>query len=68
METHDANGYLPDQFMTLHTNGAPARNRVRLLVEVSQAVREKRSCSGVEFMPGNRSLMTFLPFFMRNSG
>lgn len=45
VEIHGANGYLLDQFLTFHTNlrtdqyGGPTENRVRLLVEVSQAVR-----------------------------
>lgn len=45
VEIHGANGYLLDQFLTFHTNrrtdqyGGQTENRVRLLVEVSQAVR-----------------------------
>lgn len=47
VEIHGANGYLLDQFLTLHTNqrtdqyGGSTENRVRLLVEVSQAVRQQ---------------------------
>lgn len=47
VEIHGANGYLLDQFLTDYTNtrkdeyGGSAENRVRLLVEVCRAVREK---------------------------
>jgi 2,4-dienoyl-CoA reductase-like NADH-dependent reductase (Old Yellow Enzyme family) len=46
VEIHGANGYLLDQFLTDYTNkrtdeyGGSTENRVRLLVEVSRAVRE----------------------------
>ena len=46
VEIHGANGYVLDQFLTDYTNqrtdeyGGSTENRVRLLVEVSQAVRE----------------------------
>ncbi|MCM3772383.1 MULTISPECIES: NADH:flavin oxidoreductase [Priestia] len=46
VEIHGANGYLLDQFLTDYTNkrtdeyGGSTENRVRLLVEVSKAVRE----------------------------
>lgn len=46
VEIHGANGYLLDQFLTDYTNqrtdeyGGSTKNRVRLLVEVCQAVRE----------------------------
>lgn len=46
VEIHGANGYLLDQFLTDYTNqrndeyGGSTENRVRLLVEVVQAVRE----------------------------
>ncbi|WP_152425025.1 oxidoreductase [Nafulsella turpanensis] len=45
-EIHGANGYLLDQFLTDYTNqrtdeyGGSTENRVRLLIEVCQAVRE----------------------------
>jgi 2,4-dienoyl-CoA reductase-like NADH-dependent reductase (Old Yellow Enzyme family) len=45
VEIHGANGYLLDQFLTDYTNnrrdqyGGSTENRVRLLVEVSQAIR-----------------------------
>jgi 2,4-dienoyl-CoA reductase-like NADH-dependent reductase (Old Yellow Enzyme family) len=45
VEIHGANGYVLDQFLTSYTNqrsdayGGSTANRVRLLVEVSQAVR-----------------------------
>lgn len=45
VEIHGANGYILDQFLTDYTNartdeyGGATANRVRLLVEVSQAVR-----------------------------
>lgn len=47
VEIHGANGYLLDQFLTDYNNkredeyGGSIENRVRLLVEVCQAVREK---------------------------
>lgn len=47
VEIHGANGYLLDQFLTRHTNqradqyGGATQHRVRLLVEVSQAVRRQ---------------------------
>ncbi len=47
VEIHGANGYLLDQFLTDYTNtradeyGGSTENRVRLLVEVCTAVREK---------------------------
>lgn len=47
VEIHGANGYLLDQFLTDYTNtrideyGGSTQNRVRLLVEVCKAVREK---------------------------
>ncbi len=46
VEVHGANGYLPDQFLTVHTNlrddeyGGPIENRVRFHCEVMQAVRD----------------------------
>lgn len=46
IEIHGANGYILDQFLTDYTNkrtdeyGGTIENRVRLLVEVSRAVRE----------------------------
>jgi 2,4-dienoyl-CoA reductase-like NADH-dependent reductase (Old Yellow Enzyme family) len=46
IEIHGANGYILDQFLTDYTNkrtddyGETTENRVRLLVEVSKAVRE----------------------------
>ncbi|MFC4322968.1 NADH:flavin oxidoreductase [Litchfieldia salsa] len=46
IEIHGANGYILDQFLTDYTNkrtdeyGGSTENRVRLLVEVSKAVRE----------------------------
>lgn len=46
VEIHGANGYILDQFLTDYTNrrtdeyGGSTNNRVRLLVEVSKAVRE----------------------------
>lgn len=46
VELHGANGYLLDQFLTDYTNqrtdeyGGSTENRVRLLVEVCEAVRE----------------------------
>jgi 2,4-dienoyl-CoA reductase-like NADH-dependent reductase (Old Yellow Enzyme family) len=47
IEIHGANGYILDQFLTDYTNhrtdqyGGSTENRVRLLVEVLQAVREE---------------------------
>lgn len=47
IEIHGANGYLLDQFLTDYTNkrkdeyGGSTENRVRLLVEVCKAIREK---------------------------
>ena len=46
VEVHGANGYLPDQFLTVYTNkrsdeyGGPIHHRVRFHVEIMQAVRE----------------------------
>ena len=46
VEVHGANGYLPDQFLTVYTNkradeyGGPIHNRMRFHVEVMQAVRD----------------------------
>ncbi|MFD1395427.1 NADH:flavin oxidoreductase [Kroppenstedtia eburnea] len=46
IEIHGANGYLLDEFLTDYTNrrtdeyGGSTENRVRLLVEVSKAIRE----------------------------
>lgn len=46
IEIHGANGYIIDQFLTSYTNersdnyGGSIQNRVRLLVEVTKAVRE----------------------------
>ena len=46
VEVHGANGYLPDQFLTVHTNlredeyGGPIENRVRYHCEVMQSVRD----------------------------
>ncbi|WP_300434034.1 NADH:flavin oxidoreductase [Christiangramia sp.] len=57
VEIHGANGYLLDQFLTDYTNnrrdeyGGSTENRVRLLVEVCQAVREK---IGKDFAVGIR--------------
>lgn len=57
VEIHGANGYLLDQFLTDYTNnrtdeyGGSTENRVRLLVEVSNAVRE---AVGPEFTVGIR--------------
>jgi 2,4-dienoyl-CoA reductase-like NADH-dependent reductase (Old Yellow Enzyme family) len=47
VEIHGANGYILDQFLTSYTNqrtdayGGSTQNRVRLLVEVSEAVRRE---------------------------
>ena len=49
VEVHGANGYLLDQFLTAHTNlrqdryGGSLENRLRLTVEVIQAVRRATS-------------------------
>lgn len=57
VEIHGANGYILDQFLTDYTNqrtdeyGGSTKNRVRLLVEVSKAVRE---AVGKEFTVGIR--------------
>jgi 2,4-dienoyl-CoA reductase-like NADH-dependent reductase (Old Yellow Enzyme family) len=57
VEIHGANGYLLDQFLTDYTNqrideyGGSTENRVRLLVEVCQAVRE---AVGTDFPVGIR--------------
>lgn len=57
VEIHGANGYILDQFLTDYTNartdgyGGSTANRVRLLVEVSQAVRQ---AVGPEFPVGIR--------------
>ncbi|MFJ5769887.1 NADH:flavin oxidoreductase [Psychrobacillus sp. NPDC093180] len=57
IEIHGANGYLLDEFLTDYTNqrtdeyGGSTENRVRLLVEVSKAVRE---AVGEEFIVGIR--------------
>ena len=45
IEVHGANGYLPDQFLTVHTNlrtdeyNGPVENRIRFHCEVMRAVR-----------------------------
>lgn len=57
VEVHGANGYLLDQFLTDYTNqrkdryGGSTENRVRLLVEVVQAVR---AAVGPDFVVGIR--------------
>jgi 2,4-dienoyl-CoA reductase-like NADH-dependent reductase (Old Yellow Enzyme family) len=57
VEIHGANGYILDQFLTDYTNkrtdeyGGSTENRVRLLVEVSKAVRE---AVGKDFTTGIR--------------
>ena len=57
IEIHGANGYVLDQFLTDYTNkrtdeyGGSTENRVRLLVEVSKAVRE---AVGKDFTVGIR--------------
>ncbi|MGW9019060.1 NADH:flavin oxidoreductase, partial [Priestia megaterium] len=57
IEIHGANGYLLDEFLTDYTNkrtdeyGGSTENRVRLLVEVSKAVRE---AVGPDFTVGIR--------------
>lgn len=57
VEIHGANGYLLDAFLTDYTNqrtdeyGGTTENRVRLLVEVSKAVRE---AVGTDFTVGIR--------------
>lgn len=46
VEVHGANGYLPDQFLTVYTNqrtdeyGGPVHQRIRYHVEIMQAVRD----------------------------
>ena len=58
VEVHGANGYLLDQFLTVHTNlrqdryGGSLDNRLRLTAEVIQAVRQATSGS---FIVGVRS-------------
>ncbi|MED4170210.1 NADH:flavin oxidoreductase [Priestia megaterium] len=61
VEIHGANGYLLDQFLTDYTNkrtdeyGGSTENRVRLLVEVSKAVREavgEHFTSGIRISQG----------------
>ncbi|WP_258128532.1 NADH:flavin oxidoreductase [Achromobacter anxifer] len=58
VEIHGANGYLLDQFLTSHTNlredryGGSLDNRLRLTVEVIQAVRQS---TGQRFVVGVRS-------------
>lgn len=58
VEIHGANGYLLDQFLTRHTNlrddtyGGSLHNRLRLTVEVIEAVRQSTSGS---FVVGVRS-------------
>jgi 2,4-dienoyl-CoA reductase-like NADH-dependent reductase (Old Yellow Enzyme family) len=57
VEVHGANGYLLDQFLTDYTNqrsdeyGGSTENRVRLLVEILEAVRR---AVGSEFIVGIR--------------
>lgn len=57
VEIHGANGYILDQFLTDYMNqrtdeyGGSTENRVRLLVEVSQAIRK---AVGDEFVVGIR--------------
>ncbi len=57
IEIHGANGYLLDEFLTDYTNqrtdeyGGSTENRVRLLVEVSKAIRE---AVGPDFTVGIR--------------
>jgi 2,4-dienoyl-CoA reductase-like NADH-dependent reductase (Old Yellow Enzyme family) len=57
VEIHGANGYVLDQFLTDYTNvrtdayGGSTQNRVRLLVEVSEAVRQE---VGVDYTVGIR--------------
>lgn len=57
VEIHGANGYILDQFLTDYTNqrtdeyGGSVENRVRLLIEVSKAVRE---AVGQDFTVGIR--------------
>jgi 2,4-dienoyl-CoA reductase-like NADH-dependent reductase (Old Yellow Enzyme family) len=57
VEVHGANGYLLDQFLTTYTNlrvdeyGGSATNRVRLLVEVVQAIQD---AAGGDFPVGVR--------------
>ena len=46
IEVHGANGYLPDQFLTVYTNkrtdeyGGPIHNRIKYHIEIMQAVRD----------------------------
>ncbi|MEK9660646.1 MAG: NADH:flavin oxidoreductase [Alphaproteobacteria bacterium] len=55
IEMHGANGYLPDQFLTVHTNlrddeyGGPVENRVRFHCDVLRAMRAAvpGTCLGV---------------------
>lgn len=57
VEIHGANGYLLDEFLTDYTNqrtdeyGGSTENRVRLLIEVSKAIRE---AVGDDFIVGIR--------------
>lgn len=57
IEIHGANGYILDQFLTDYTNqrtdeyGGSTENRVRLLVEVSEAVRD---AVGDDYLAGIR--------------
>jgi 2,4-dienoyl-CoA reductase-like NADH-dependent reductase (Old Yellow Enzyme family) len=57
VEVHGANGYLLDQFLTEYTNqrtdeyGGSTENRVRIIVEVLQAIRQ---AVGNEFLVGVR--------------
>lgn len=61
VEIHGANGYLLDQFLTDYTNqrndqyGGSTENRVRLSLEVAQAVREavgRDFCVGIRISQG----------------
>ncbi|WP_313372196.1 NADH:flavin oxidoreductase [Achromobacter animicus] len=58
VEIHGANGYLLDQFLTAHTNlredryGGSVENRLRLTLDVTQAVRQSTSAG---FVVGVRS-------------
>jgi 2,4-dienoyl-CoA reductase-like NADH-dependent reductase (Old Yellow Enzyme family) len=57
VEVHAANGYLLDQFLTTYTNarcdeyGGPVENRVRIVVEVVEAIR---AAAGHDFPVGVR--------------
>jgi 2,4-dienoyl-CoA reductase-like NADH-dependent reductase (Old Yellow Enzyme family) len=57
VEIHGANGYVLDQFLTSYTNqrtdvyGGSTQNRTRLLVEISEAVRQE---VGAEYTVGIR--------------